>query len=206
MSKKKNKLVYGWGTNDVDYNVYKTEVADGKKKTVWTCPYYKKWCHMLERCFSAKSQEKYPTYGDCTVCEEWRYLSNFIKWVDSQPNRDWENCDLDKDFLIQGNKHYSPDTCVFIEESLNNFITDNSKNRGKYMIGVSGRGSNKNPYQAQCNNPTTGKKEYLGMFPTEMEAHLAWKAKKHEHARNLAELQSDQRLKKALIDRYKIET
>ena len=37
---RKNKLVYGWGVNDVDYNVYRTEVVDGKKKNVWRCPYY----------------------------------------------------------------------------------------------------------------------------------------------------------------------
>lgn len=200
MRGKKNKLVCSWGVNDADYAITKNEVVNGKKKIVWVCPYYKRWKGMLERCFSLKYQEMQPTYKGCTVCEEWRYLSNFIKWVDSQPNRDWESCNLDKDFLIEGNKEYSPNTCVFIPSNLNSFIVDKGNDRGDYMIGVSYE-HKKNPYRARCSSPFVGTR-CVGHYPTELEAHKAWQAKKHEYALQLADLQEDERVAKALRERY----
>lgn len=86
--------VYGWGTDDVEYKVrLQRDVpkinGKRKRKLVWTCPYYKKWRDMIQRCFCLKSLEKQPTYKGCTIYEGWRYLSNFIEWVDEQPNKDW---------------------------------------------------------------------------------------------------------------------
>lgn len=201
--------VYDWGINDVNYPIYKRNRIpniDGKYKTkiVWHCPYYRDWHSMLCRCFSCKKQKHSPTYIGCTVSEDWRYLSNFIKWVDSQPNRDWIDCSPDKDFLIEGNKHYSPETVVYISKDLNKFINDGSKHRGFCMIGVVYRASKnkKNPYEAYCNNPFTKKQVCLGSYPTEIEAHKAWQAKKHEHACSLAKLQYDSRVEKILLERY----
>ena len=201
MRRKKNKLLSGWGVNDVDYEVYKYEVVDGKQKRIWICPYYQKWYDILRRCFDPKFQEKYPTYKGCAVTEDWKRLSNFIKWVDSQPNRDWESCETDKDFLSVGNKHYSPDTVVFVPRKVNLFITDSGNNRGGFMLGVSLADNNKNPYRARCCNPF-GSNRYIGLFSTELEAHKAWQAKKHEYACMLAELQADPRVANALRKRY----
>ena len=89
------KLIYGWGINDVYCNVYKTETSDGKRKNVWQCPYYRDWCSLLSRVFSKKTGT---TYKNVLICDEWKLFSNFKKWVDSQPNRNWENCQIDKDF------------------------------------------------------------------------------------------------------------
>ena len=202
MSRKKNRLIYGWGINDVDYDVYKTEIVHGKQKIVWVCPYYRKWRHILERCLDLKLQQKCPTYKFCTVCDEWRYLSNFIRWVNSQPNKGWQSCQPDKDILFEGNKCYSPETVVFISGKVNNFILDSGKSRGGYMIGVSYYPKRKkNPYLANCNNPFGGK-GYIGGFSTELEAHKAWQAKKHEYACMLADMQEDTRVAKALRERY----
>lgn len=200
--RKKNRLRYGWGVNDVDYPVYKTEIIAGKSKIVWTCPYYYKWCSIIQRCVDFKFQENNTAYRGCTIDPEWKYLSNFIKWVDSQPNRDWVNCSPDKDFLIEGNKHYGPETVVFITRNLNNFIISSDKSRGGLMVGVCSSYNHKNPYQAYCRNPFKCKGEYLGVFPTELEAHLAWQAKKHEHSLRLAEIQCDLRVVKILRERY----
>ena len=54
MTRKKDKLVFGWGINDVDYAVHRTEVVNGKHKIVWTCPYYRKWVSIIARCFDIK--------------------------------------------------------------------------------------------------------------------------------------------------------
>lgn len=203
MSKHKG-LVQGFGINDVKYSITKTENVNGKFKITWRCPYYVDWANMLERCYSLKFKERRNTYKDCTICDDWRCLSDFIKWVDSQPNKGWMNCQLDKDLLLLGNKHYSPQTCVYISGSLNSFMIDGNKVRGSCMIGASYQpeGSNKNPYDSKCSNPFTGKADYLGIFPTELEAHKAWQAKKHEHACKLAELQDDPRVADALRQRY----
>lgn len=197
-----NNLVYGWGINDVDYNVYKYEQINGKSKRVWKCPYYADWANMLQRCFGVSYQDSRPTYKTCTISEDWRYLSNFIRWVDSQPNRDWRNCSLDKDFLSEGNKHYSPETCVYISKGLNSFITDSGARRGEFMLGVCDSRRKAKPYTAQCRNPFTGKGHHIGNYITELEAHFAWKAKKHEYSLKLAELQSDPRVSLKLKDMY----
>lgn len=206
------KLVCGWGINDAKYTVSKKEEqpkVNGKRKQkfVWVCPYYRKWKSMLERCFCPKLQNKCPTYKGCTVAEEWKYLSNFIEWVDAQPNKDWVNCNLDKDFLVEGGKHYSPDTCVFIAKSLNIFITNRYRARGSCMIGSARIEVDTNrPYLAQCRNPFSKRGEKLGYYVSEHEAHLAWKTKKHEHACKLADLQPDERVANRLREMYSPET
>lgn len=202
-NKCRKKLVYGWGVNDVDYPVTRYEEVNGKLKQVWTCPYYKKWIKMLERCLGAKFQEKFPTYNGCTVEEDWKYLSNFIEWVDEQPNKDWQNCDLDKDSLYSGNKHYGPETTVFVSVKVNQFIKDRGRDRGDYMIGVCYCPDNnrKVPYMSRCSDPF-GNNNHVGYYETELEAHKVWQAKKHEYACQLADLQEDERVAKALRERY----
>lgn len=204
MVRKRNRLIYGVGFVDIDYEVTRSENVGGKHKIVWICPYYSKWSGMLERCYSGKWLNKHQSYLGCAVHPSWLYLSNFIKWVDSQPNRDWQMCNLDKDLLIEGNKLYSPNTCVFIDQRINKFLTDSAKNRGDCLIGVTYHRRD-NIYEVKCCNPFADNKEdgrYLGRYIDELEAHLAWKAKKHEYACRLADLQTDMRVAEALRNRY----
>lgn len=195
--------VYGWGINDVVEQVKITQFigkVDGKNtyKDVWVCPYYADWKHMIERCYCSKYQEKSPSYKEAFICEDWKYFSNFIKWVDSQPNRDWQNCDLDKDLLVDGNKIYSTETCMYVDSATNRFIL-RGKRSNETIIGVT---KYKSTFRSSCNNPLQENNHYLGYFSTELEAHLAWQAKKHEYACQLADLQQDPRVAKALRERY----
>jgi mRNA-degrading endonuclease YafQ of YafQ-DinJ toxin-antitoxin module len=41
------KLIRGVATNDADYQVVKSEKINGKWKTVWECPIYKRWLSVL---------------------------------------------------------------------------------------------------------------------------------------------------------------
>lgn len=153
---------------------------------------------MLTRCYSTKFQERYPTYIGCTVAENWLTFSSFKAWMETQ---DWEGLQLDKDLLFEGNKVYSPETCVFISPMVNTFTNDRAAKRGEWLIGVvlhkpAGK------FRAHCRNPLTGKKEYLGYFDCELEAHGAWRKRKLELAHELAAIQTDPRVAKALIDRY----
>lgn len=194
---KKTIVIYGWAINDVEYNVTKSKNG----KFIWKCPYYRKWVEIIKRAKCSSWKSNRPTYDDVTVCEDWKYLSKFIEWVDSQPNKDWQNCEPDKDILVKGNKHYSPETVVFINKSLNKFMTESSAMRGELLIGVC-FAKNRVQYVAQCRNPFTKRGQYLGRFATELEAHLAWKHRKHELACLLAEKETDQRIIHALTTRY----
>lgn len=200
---KPKKKVHGVGINNADYVVVKYETieyVDGKQKQklVCFCPYYRVWKSMLQRCYSAKYQERNPAYKGCTVSDEWLTFTNFKSWMESQ---NWEGLQLDKDLLFEGNKVYSAETCVFLTRTVNMFTTDRGTARGELLIGVCCyKAAGK--FQSSCNNPFTKKQEHLGYFDCEQEAHEAWARRKLELAQELAAIQTDQRVAKALIDRY----
>ena len=115
--------------------------------------------------------------------------------------QDWDGKCLDKDIIVPGNKLYSPETCAFVLNETNLFVTARDASRGDYPIGVhlhkpTGK------YQARCNNPFTGKRENLGYFSTPEEAHEAWRKRKHDLAQFVAAKESDPRVVEALRKRY----
>lgn len=200
---KPKKMVHGVGVNDAGYVVKKLETVgyeDGKRKRklVWVCPYYQTWANMLERCYSVKYQERRPTYKGCTASEDWLTFSNFKGWMEKQ---DWEGLQLDKDLLFEGNKIYSDDTCVFVPTMVNSFTIDRGNDRGKWLIGVDWN-KEANKFKSHCRNPFTKKQEHIGYFTCEQEAHQAWLKRKLELAHELAAIQTDPRVAKALVDRY----
>ena len=200
---KTKKLVCGVGINDADYVVEKRKTircVDGKikHKRVWICPFYRTWNNMLKRCYSAKYQDRQPTYRGCSVSEEWKRFSNFRAWMEEQ---DWEGMQLDKDLLFEGNKVYSEDSCVFVTRLVNSFTTDSAASRGEWMIGVYWhKGTSK--FRSLCCNPFTKKQEHLGLFTSEQEAHKEWTKRKLELAKELAAIQTDPRVAQALVSRY----
>jgi len=203
---KERKLVYGFGVNDADYTV-KTLTTIGYKpngrpiqKPLWTCPFYSRWRDMIRRCYSELELIKHPNYRGCSVDEQWSHLTIFKPWMETQ---DWQSKHLDKDLLIPNNKVYSPETCCFIDQTLNVFITDRRATKTDYLMGVSltsVKGCTK--FRARCNNTFTGKNEHLGLFDTQEEAHQTWLTEKLRQAKILASLQTDRRVADALVDRY----
>lgn len=194
------KLVCGVGINDADYNVYQCGVIDGKKAVLWSCPFYNRWLDMMKRCYSKNYQlkQKQTSYIGSSVCDDWIYFSKFKAWMIEQ---DWEGKQLDKDILNPGNRVYSPETCVFIDQTVNLFLTERAAVRGEWPIGVSlikatGR------FKAACSSFVSGGKEYLGTFANPEDAHKAWLECKRKLAQLLAAQQTDERVAKALIDRY----
>lgn len=200
---KPKKTVFGVGINDADYVVTKRKTigyVNGKRKQkrVWECTYYQAWRAMLERCYYTKKHEHNPTYKGCTVSEDWHTFSAFKSWMEKQ---DWQGNQLDKDILFKGNKVYSAETCVFVSPLVNSFINDSGAARGDLPIGVYWN-KERDKFQSQCSNPYTNKQEYLGRFTCEMEAHQTWRKRKLEWAKELAAIQTDPRVAKALVDRY----
>lgn len=200
---KENKLVHGVGINDADYRAHRKEKVNGRWKTIWRCPYYVKWADMLSRCYSKKCQEKYPTYIGCSVCDEWKYFSNFKKWMEQQ---EWDGRQLDKDFLVENNKVYSPDTCVFLPHRLNSFTLSCGKLRGKFPVGVNYQNKPKHminelskPYVSNISNQV-GKRTHLGRYLTPQEAHQAYlKAKLKQCEAYLVEFKDEFLIAKGLI-------
>lgn len=87
---------------------------------------YNKWLRMIQRCYDKTYHDKSPTYRDCTVCEEWHNFQNFAKWFYENYPNDGKDYQLDKDIKVDGNKLYSPDTCMFVS-ALENSVKANAR-------------------------------------------------------------------------------
>jgi len=90
---------------------------------------------------------------------------------------------------------------VFVTRVVNNFTIDRGNGRGEWLIGVYWD-KEKGKFKSQCRNPFTKKQEHLGYFLCEQEAHQKWLKRKLELATLLAAEQTDERVAKALIERY----
>lgn len=182
------KPVLGVGINDVNYI---TEPLINNKRV--KCPYYVKWTAMIKRCYSESFQQKFPTYKECVVCDEWLLFSNFRAWMKAQ---DWKGKHLDKDILIQGNKIYSPDTCLFVDANINYLLGTNNIKRGKYPIGVSFFKRDGN-FKAQCK--VDGRQKHIGYYSTIKKAYDAYKEFKYKVISDVAIVQKEP-LRTALLN------
>ena len=145
---------------------------------------YKIWSGMLKRCYNEAQIKRDKVYKDCIVCKEWHNFQTFSQWYENNyyeiPN---ELMSLDKDILVKGNKIYSPDTCVFVPQTINTLFTKSNKSRGKYPIGVDYKN---NKFRSRCRTIET-KEIHLGMFNTPQEAFQAYKKFKENYIKQVAD-------------------
>lgn len=181
----KKQLLCGVALNDSPSPIKWREDGKQRNDRVFAC-----WRDMIFRCYSPATQAKKPAYIGCTVAPGWLRFMAFREWYERQPEQD--DCQIDKDILVPGNRVYGPDTCALVSRALNVFCAESI---GRQAI-------KKGSFVQQCRNPFTGKKEYVGSFRDRHLALLAWKARKHKHACRWAELVEDPRLKQALRTRY----
>lgn len=183
----RNKLVWGWGINDADYNTH-VQITKGR---YWTCPIYIKWSGALERTISEAYHAKQPTYVTASVDDRWKYFSAFKYWSDQQPT--WDGCHLDKDILLPGNKIYSPETCCYVPQWLNNLATTSSSKSG-LPLGVSYKPGSENAtkvYYTQVGKINGGR--YTSRSYTPQEAHVKYQLAKADQV-------------EAAIEKYSLET
>ena len=105
---------------------------------------YQVWHRMLYRCYDEKLHEKKPTYINCTVCNRWLYLSNFVEDIVKIPNYNlWLSgfnekinpYQLDKDIKSNGtNKCYCLEQCQFVSHEENSRQAHKGKHKGKHKI------------------------------------------------------------------------
>lgn len=175
------KLLFGIGINDANY------VTAAVRN-----PYYITWYNILTRCYSESYHKKRPSYIGCIIDERWIYFSKFKSWMEQQ---DWKDKEIDKDIISPGNKLYSPETCCFIDSSVNKLIHPVNRKVSAYPIGVSASRSGLK-YEAACRSH--GKLNFLGSYYTVEEAATVYAEHKASYVREIADKQPDLRIKKGL--------
>ena len=133
--RKTRSLVYGVGILDVSVSCRHPSVVD----------YWRRWTSMLGRCYSKKTTKHHQSYIGCSVAPEWFSLTAFIHWVDTQPEKNWRDLELDKDITVPGNKVYGPATCAFVTHKINSFFLPGIKKTSNLPVGVSHCGNRYEP-------------------------------------------------------------
>lgn len=171
--KSSNKLVAGVGVNDLPYTVGIYEQVDGKNKQK-LCPFYNRWKDVLTRTHPDYTRKSGNNYLGSSVHESWLYASNFKAWMETQ---NWKGLHLDKDILVKGNKQYGPNTCAFVPAWLNTCLSVNNGNNNGLAFGVQidkrVKKEKSKKFRSDV-NLLNGKREFLGQFHTEKEAHAVW--------------------------------
>jgi hypothetical protein len=163
---------------------------------------YLTWHSMTQRTTNPETQVKQPTYRGTWVCEEWKLFSNFLNW--SLANGHRKGLCLDKDILNIGNKCYSPDTCVFVSNTINKLLTYKQSDNSGLPIGVAYREFNgqgykrPNPYIAQIR--INGERKSFGYYATPEEAGLEYGRAKSKHIIDKAKTLSEKDCAKCHID------
>lgn len=151
---------------------------------------YTAWSGLLERCFDMKYKENRPTYEQVACCEEWLLFENFYEWIHNQENfEQWLNGErwaIDKDILNKGNKTYNPENCCLVPINVNSLFVKNDTLRSELPIGVRKSGSK---FSSYCQNPFTGKRDYIGIYFTPEEAFYAYKKYKENLIKEVARIE-----------------
>jgi hypothetical protein len=95
---------------------------------------YVVWCNLRKRC-SPVYQQAHPSYDGCSMSATFGDFQKFAEWAISQVGYGLDGYALDKDILVATNKLYAEDTCVFVPQALNNFLT-HKKATGALLRGV----------------------------------------------------------------------
>ena len=167
---------------------------------------YQLWNGMINRCYNENLRHKNPTYKDCHVSEEWRYLSNFKEWCHQQIGFDQVGWHLDKDILSKDNKVYSEDTCVFVPPEINCLILKADRIRGEYPVGVY-HDTSKIHKRFSARVSKNGKYKRFGSYRTPEEAFYVYKREKEKYIKEVANKWKDKidtRVYEALMN-YQVE-
>lgn len=196
--KARGKKVCGIGINDYDGVIKRNEIRES---------FYQTWRDMLKRCYVNcydETNKRDMSYRDCIVCNDWIYASKFAEYFFDEKNGYRDGYNIDKDlFAKDGKKLYSPETCCFVPPMINSLISKQKQNRGKYPIGVTKGKCNK--FYSNVSNPITKKQEFIGSYDTVQEAFEAYRKRKREIIKEVAEMfyskgEITERVYKRLLD------
>lgn len=157
------------------------------KEGIDTTPEYVHWSSMLTRSYYEGYHQRFPTYVGCSVDEQWHNFQEFAEWCQWQPGHNMGHV-LDKDVLVQGNKVYGPETCVFVPPELNSIIVTQVKPGKGTPAGISFQTSAQK-YIVSC--AINGKNKNLGRYKCATEAFAVYKEFKECLVKERAEKYKD---------------
>lgn len=132
---------------------------------------YSIWSGMLCRCYSENKKDIDRIYDGCQVDSKWHNFQNFAKYFEE---RYVEGYQIDKDLLVDGNKIYGEDTCIFLPPLVNIFLATKKAGNKSGYVGVSfAKAANK--WKAYICGFGTGKTINLGFFTDIEDASNAYK-------------------------------
>jgi hypothetical protein len=144
------------------------------------------WRGMIERCYGTnKNRARDLSYSECNVSSDWHNYQNFARWyTDNYYQVNNEVMMLDKDILFRENKTYSAELCIIAPSSINMLINGRTRiDSGSSPLGVTYH-KKFNKYEASCNK--NGKRVYLGIYDTPLEAHMVYKKYKENLIKDVA--------------------
>ena len=146
---------------------------------------YSEWKHMLKRGIDEDYKNEHPTYKEVFIAEYFYNFQNYCKWREFNYYKiEGEQMCLDKDILYKGNKIYSPNTCIFVPQRINNLFVKKDACRGECPIGVS-YCKKSNKYRVYCK--TLNCHKYLGLYNTKQEAFKVYKEFKEAYINEVAD-------------------
>lgn len=135
------------------------------------------WAGMIARVKTPNQK----CYEDVKLCDAWLEFDNFKAWYELNYPKHLElrniKPHLDKDLLSRGEPIYSPDTCLFIPQCVNNFLTNKKRNNASGVTGVCYVKS-KDRWRADITDPRvqnkSGGRIVIGVFKTKEAAAEAY--------------------------------
>lgn len=144
---------------------------------------YQIWQDIKKRCkVGGKLQQVQPTYIGCSMSEEFCNFYFFAEWCQTQVGYGLNKYQIDKDILINGNKEYCKENCVFVPQALNKFAAPRNRSTNGCPQGV-------HPYLHQktakfvAEIAIDGKGKFLGYFVTAEDAYAAYRLAKNAEAK-----------------------
>lgn len=95
------------------------------------------WTEIIARCYKEDIREKYPSYENCIMCDEWHNYQKFREWYDSNFYQvGTERMHIDKDILFKHNRVYSPETCMIVPQRINMLFMKHRPNKYDLPSGI----------------------------------------------------------------------
>ena len=149
---------------------------NGKHTKKYDC-----WIRMVSRCYDDKLKETRLDYLKNSMCEEWLNFQNFGDlYDDNYYTIEGETMNLDKDILVKGNSLYSPSTCCFVPNKINNAFKGHTTKNKTLPVGVR-YDKKKNNYFSFTMDYEKNYQRVYGHFTTPEEAHEDYIIHKREN-------------------------
>lgn len=144
--------------------------------------------HSMKDRVKKGSKDKSSSYYLVRISERWKSYDNFYYDICNKKGYNYKDekgvyFSLDKDLLSNGKKLYSNETCCFLPNAVNQFLSTRYKKCSNLPVGVVYNKKDKK-YQAQISKD--GKRIYLGQFKRIKEAREVYCKEKNNHAKELA--------------------